>query len=181
MRVISGIYKGRIINAPKSELTRPTTDRTKETIFNILSNYICFDEINKVLDIYAGSGSLGFEFLSRGAKHIDFIEKNNQIVNNLNNNIKSLQAESLCTIHKTSATFFTSKAPIHKYDIIIADPPFFDFDIYEVKNNIFDYDYLTEGGLFIIERSIQTKHQDITNLGADPIRKIGDSLLYIFK
>ncbi|MCG6961153.1 RsmD family RNA methyltransferase, partial [bacterium BMS3Abin03] len=82
MRIISGIYRGRLINVPKSDLIRPTTDRVRETLFNLLSNIIEFEDI-KVLDIYAGSGSLGLECLSRGANEIHFIEKNYPIYRNL--------------------------------------------------------------------------------------------------
>ena len=74
MRIIAGEYRGRTIKFPKSKLVRPTTDKNKEAIFNMLKQYVAFDGI-KVCDIYAGSGSLGLEALSRGADEIHFVEK----------------------------------------------------------------------------------------------------------
>ena len=75
MRIIAGEYKGHTILVPKSKFVRPTTDRVRETLFNLLNNRIDFEDIN-VLDIYAGSGSLGWECLSRGSAIIHFVEKN---------------------------------------------------------------------------------------------------------
>ncbi len=89
MRIISGEFKGRLIKVPDSKLIRPTTDRVRETLFNLLNNRIDFQGI-KVLDLYAGSGSLGLECLSRGAEEIHFVEKNYPIYKNLQENIDSL-------------------------------------------------------------------------------------------
>ena len=74
MRIIAGQFKGRVIKFPNSKLVRPTTDKTKESIFNYLVHSINFDGV-KVCDIYAGSGSLGLEALSRGAAEVHFVEK----------------------------------------------------------------------------------------------------------
>jgi len=74
MRIIAGEYKGRTIYVPNSKLVRPTTDRVRETLFNLLNNKIDFEEIN-VLDIYAGSGSLGFESLSRVLKRYILLKR----------------------------------------------------------------------------------------------------------
>ena len=73
MRIISGAFKGRLINVPQSKLIRPTTDRVRETLFNLLNNKIDFNDI-EVLDFYSGSGSLGLECISRGAKIFSFIK-----------------------------------------------------------------------------------------------------------
>ena len=91
LRITSGYLKGRYINVPKSELVRPTTERVRETLFNVLNNKISFDGI-KVLDIYSGSGALGFECLSRGAGEIHFVEQNSTIYRTLEENIVLLKA-----------------------------------------------------------------------------------------
>ena len=134
MRIISGYLGGRVIKVPDSKLIRPTTDRVRETLFNILNNKIDFDGI-KVLDLYAGSGSLGFEALSRGAAEIHFVEKNFVIYNNLMNNIKSLSVENNCKIFKMDVVRYTSSA-FYKYDLILADPPFFKDEIHIAAKNI---------------------------------------------
>ena len=177
MRIISGDFKGRLINVPDSKLIRPTTDRVRETLFNLLNNKIDFNGI-KVLDIYAGSGSLGLECLSRGATEIHFVEKNFIIYKNLESNINSLNATANCKVYKMEAMRFSQISEHDKYDLILADPPFFNDDIYKVVTNLKFNKYLTDSGFIMIERSIQTKEKDITNLGTEPFKKIGDTCLY---
>lgn len=177
LRITSGYLKGRYINVPKSDLVRPTTERVRETIFNILNNRMSFEGI-KVLDMYSGSGALGFECLSRGAIEIHFVEKNSVIYRNLEENIRTLQAEENCTIFKLPAIKFSSIKPKVEYDLILADPPFFKDDIYNVVGNILDNKYLRTNCFMIIERSIQTKQKDIDNLRIEPFKIIGDACLY---
>jgi 16S rRNA (guanine966-N2)-methyltransferase len=177
MRIISGEFKGRYINVPKSNLIRPTTDRVRETLFNLLNNMIDFNGI-KVLDLYAGSGSLGLECLSRGAEEIHFVEKNYVIYKNLSENIKSLGVGKHCKIIKMPAIKFSQKPSENKYDLIVADPPFFKDDIYLVVENIKKNVFLNQASFMIIERSIQTKEKDITNFNVEPLKIIGDTCLY---
>ena len=178
MRVISGKYKSRPIKAPNPKFTRPTTDKVKESLFNILHNSMDFDDIS-VLDIYAGSGALGLEALSRGAKHVDFVEVNFSVGKILKSNISSLQADDSCKVIKASALQYSGLRTHNSYDLIFADPPFFKYDILEVFKNIMENDFLNESGIFIIERSIQTKEKDAEILG-EPFKQIGDSLIYWF-
>ena len=177
MRIISGKFKGRFIKVPDSKLIRPTTDRVRETLFNLLNNKIDFNDI-KVLDIYAGSGSLGLECMSRGAGEVHFVEKNFLIYKNLQENINSLDAGTECRIFKMEALRFSQISDHDKYDLILADPPFFTDDIYKVVDNFKSNKYLTDSGFIIIERSIQTKAKDITHLNAEPFKIIGDTCLY---
>jgi 16S rRNA (guanine966-N2)-methyltransferase len=177
MRIISGELKGRLINVPKSDQIRPTTDRVRETLFNLLNNIIDFDSIN-ILDVYAGSGSLGLECLSRGASKVEFVEKNFIIYKNLEENIKSLDAGEQCIVHKMEAIKFSAIPPKHQYELILADPPFFKDDIYAVVKNLLLHKFLASGGIIVIERSKQTKEKDIENLGMEPFKLIGDTCLY---
>lgn len=179
MRIISGIYGGRIVKAPNSKLVRPTTDKVKETLFNILVNQIDFKGI-KVCDIYAGSGSLGLEALSRGAAEVHFVEKNFPVQKNLLENIKSLGAENECHIYKMEAIAFAKMSLHDKYDLILADPPFFKDDIHAVVRNLLEKNFLNEDGRIIVERSIQTEKEDKLNFGTEPFKRVGDSLLYQF-
>lgn len=178
LRIISGKLKGRFILAPDFRGTRPTTDRVKETLFNILNNEFIIEEA-QVLDIYAGSGSLGFEALSRGASHITFIEKSGIVVKNLNRNIELLKVYDEVTIVKNDAVRYLSNTS-KKYDLIIADPPFFEYDIYDVVSIIKGEKILNPSGMMIIERSIQTAERDVQNFTFEPFKKIGDTLLYKF-
>ena len=163
LRITSGYLKGRYVNVPKSEHVRPTTERVRETLFNVLNNKISFEGI-KVLDLYSGSGALGFECLSRGAGEIHFVEQNSTIYRTLEENIKMLQVADQCKVFKMPAIKFSSLKIDDGYDLILADPPFFKNDIYNVVVNLLNNKYLRSNCLMIIERSIQTKQKDIDNL-----------------
>ena len=119
VRIISGSFRGRKIEFEDSENLRPTPDRIRETIFNWLSPYI----INaKCLDLFAGSGILGFESLSRGAKESHLVEKEVKVVKNIKNNQQNLKAENLF-IYNEDATEFINKTT-DQFDIIFLDPPY---------------------------------------------------------
>ena len=180
MRIIAGKFRGRIIKVPKSKLVRPTTDKNREAIFNYLNNIIDFSETN-VLDLYAGSGALGIEAISRGSEDVHFVENNFIIYKNLLNNLDSLKASEQAKVFKMSCVKFTSLKEHKAYSLIIADPPFFKDDIYKVVENIKKNNFLEEEGLLIIERSVQTEKKDIENFGLEPIKKLGDSLIYQFQ
>ncbi len=177
MRIISGEFKGRMIKVPDSKLVRPTTDRTRETLFNLINNRLDFEGI-KVADIYAGSGSLGLECLSRGAAQVHFVESNSLIAKNLFENIKLLNVEHRTKIFKTDALRFSRLYKNSGYDLIIADPPFFKDDIYKVVKNFLSNLYIADEGRIIVERSIQTKTKDIEIFNTQPFKVIGDSCLY---
>ena len=176
MRIISGELKGRFINVPKSDKIRPTTDRVRETLFNLLNNMIDFTG-TKVLDLYAGSGSLGLECLSRGASEVHFVEKDYFIYKNLLKNIESLELQNRCAAFRLPVVKFT-KSINEPYDLILTDPPFFKYDIYEAYNDIALNKLLKKSTLMIVERSIQTKEKDITNFNSEPFKIIGDTCLY---
>jgi len=176
LRIISGAFKGRRIAVPKSELVRPTTDRVRETLFNILNNRIDFGDI-KVLDLYAGSGSLGLECLSRGAGIIHFVEQDSFINKQLGQNILLLNAEKNCVVYKMNVLQFVI-ANNSRYDLILADPPFFKNDIYQVVEKVLTNKILADESFMIIERSIQTKARDIENFKTEPFKIIGDNCLY---
>ena len=179
MRIIAGIYKGHTVKFPKSKLVRPTTDRIKESIFNYLNNIMDFNGAY-VLDLYAGSGSLGLEAISRGAQVSHFVEKNYKVASVLRENISRLKSESATRIFRKSCSSFTAEPCTRPYDLILADPPFFKNDIYGVIDNIRENEYLSKDGLLIIERSIQTREEDMSNFGIEPSKKLGDSLIYIY-
>jgi 16S rRNA (guanine966-N2)-methyltransferase len=179
MRIISGSLKGRTVKFPKSNLVRPTTDKVKESLFNILNNQIDFDGIT-ACDLYAGSGSLGLETISRGAGEVHFIEKNFHVYKVLMENIRSLDVESYSKVFRMESVKFSSMAEHTKYDLILADPPFFKDDIYLVVDNLLKRDYLADAGMIIIERSIQTKKEDEAAFKIEAFKRMGDSLIYKF-
>ncbi len=179
MRIIAGEFRGRTIKFPKSKLVRPTTDKNKEAIFNILNNFINFNGI-KTCDIYAGSGSLGLEALSRGAEEVHFVEKNFHVQKMLRENIRSLNSEDYCRVLNMTALRFSSLNEHDIYNLILLDPPFFKDDVHQVVENLFKNNFLSKDGIMLVERSIQTKERDVENFGREPLKRLGDSLIYIF-
>ena len=126
MRIISGYLKGKKIDLPKDNLTRPLKDMVKESIFNIIDHSNNFDsEIkgSKILDLFSGSGSFGLECLSRGAEKVFFNENYDKALEILEKNIKILDCEKKSIILKTDC-FQLSKNFKEKVDLIFMDPPF---------------------------------------------------------
>tara|TARA_B100000963_G_scaffold355370_1_gene373506 strand:+ start:16800 stop:17336 length:537 start_codon:yes stop_codon:yes gene_type:complete len=120
MRIISGKLKGKKLNIPKNIKVRPTTDQSKEALFNILVNRFNFKEI-KVLDLFSGTGSISFEFSSRGVKTIYSIDKNYNSVNF----IKNFSVENDLNIKVLKKDIFKSNLKTDvKFDLIFADPPY---------------------------------------------------------
>ncbi len=179
MRIIAGKFKGRVIKFPNSKLVRPTTDKVKESLFNYLIHSIDFDGI-KVCDIYAGSGSLGLEALSRGASEVHFVEKDFHVSKMLQENITSLGADDECKIFKMEAVRFSKMTDHESYNLILADPPFFKNDVHKAVQTVLSNDFLTDDGILLVERSIQTKKEDEAAFAKVAFKRMGDSLIYLF-
>jgi len=155
MRIISGKYRGRRFDPGSKFTARPTTDQAKESLFNILNNIIDFEEV-KVLDLFSGTGSISYEFASRGCKSIDSVEMNQNHYNFIRSVIDTLKIDTISTI-KADAFKFIEKNK-KQYDLIFADPPF-DLPNYDTLiEKILEGNLLTQDGLLIIE------HSDKTNL-----------------
>ncbi|MFA7627588.1 MAG: 16S rRNA (guanine(966)-N(2))-methyltransferase RsmD [Candidatus Kapaibacterium sp.] len=138
MRIIGGKFGGRRINLKIPENVRPTSDKIKESMFNVLSNLIDF-EGKHVLDLFAGTGALGFEALSRGAGYVQFIDKNRKSIELIKNSAYTLGAhKSSIKVRSADANTFlnTSESDDMMFDLVFADPPY-DVDIYEKLLNSF--------------------------------------------
>jgi 16S rRNA (guanine(966)-N(2))-methyltransferase RsmD len=155
MRIISGKYKGRRIFPPKNLPVRPTTDMSKEALFNILNNYFNFEGL-KVLDLFSGTGNISFEFASRGSSQITSVDGDFGCIKF----IKQIAAEYDFNIAATKSDVFSflEKNKI-AYDIIFADPPYgLDQKTFEkVVTLVFEKGLLEEEGMLIIEHSKYTK------------------------
>lgn len=122
MRIIAGKYKGRRLVSFQADHIRPTTDRVKETLFNILQGHY---EDSLILDLFAGTGNLGLEALSREAKHVVFVEKNPKSIEIISKNLQQLQIEkSNYSIVKSDVFDFFKKTKTQVFDLIFIDPPF---------------------------------------------------------
>jgi 16S rRNA (guanine966-N2)-methyltransferase len=121
VRIIAGEFKGRRIKTPASDNVRPTADRVREAWFNILQGSIAGA---RVLDLFAGSGALGFEALSRGAVSVDFVETHAASVTAIHANAATLNVADQVTIHRTDAIRFAERLQPGAYDLVFADPPY---------------------------------------------------------
>jgi len=120
IRIIGGQWRGRKLPVLTAEGLRPTTDRVRETLFNWLAGYV---NHARCLDLFAGSGALGLEALSRGAEHVSFIEKEPAVYRQLSNNLKTLDATHRSALYQADA-FKWLEQQHTTFDIVFIDPPF---------------------------------------------------------
>lgn len=122
MRIVAGQWRGRKLVAPKGEATRPTADRTRETLFNMLASRLGSFEDLRVVDLFAGSGALGLEALSRGAAHCQFVEQDPEGLKAIRDNIATLDARARCDVRPVSV--LALPAVTTPLDLILLDPPY---------------------------------------------------------
>ena len=163
MRIISGIFKGKKIFEPKDASTRPLKDLTKESIFNIIvhSNKLKIDIKNSfVLDLFSGVGSFGIECISRGAKHVTFIENYNGVLPILKKNLSSLKIdEKYQVIEQNILNGINLKNSINTFDIIFLDPPYKEKNLKKILDNISSEKLIKDNGVIIIHRHKNEKDQ----------------------
>jgi 16S rRNA (guanine966-N2)-methyltransferase len=121
VRIIAGEFGGRRIKTPASDKVRPTADRVREAWFSILQHVV---PGARVLDLFAGSGALGFEALSRGAVSVDFVEVHRASLVVLKANAETLKVEDRVTIHRVDGLRFAERLHAGAYDVAFADPPY---------------------------------------------------------
>lgn len=177
MRIVSGSLRGRRIIAPKKLPVRPTTDMAKEGLFNILTHRIHFQDL-EVIDLFAGIGSISFEFISRGTQSITAVDANYDCIKFLTKTSEELDLN--LNIIKSDAFEFLEKTTL-KADVIFADPPY-DLpleDFEAIEKTIRDRALLSEDGLLIIEHS---KHSSLEHLDTfREQRRYGNSVFSFFK
>ncbi|MFQ3176647.1 MAG: 16S rRNA (guanine966-N2)-methyltransferase [Psychromonas sp.] len=148
IRLISGKWRGKKLPVQDKAGLRPTTDRTKETLFNWLMQDI---RDASCLDCFSGSGSLAFEALSRYAKNVTLLEKDNQAASQLRENLKTLKVDNATLIETDSINYLQQPAS-QKFDIVFIDPPFFNGLLQPCCNALEMNDYLAENALIYIEK-----------------------------
>jgi 16S rRNA (guanine966-N2)-methyltransferase len=155
MRIISGEFKGRRITAPKKLPVRPTTDMAKEALFNIINNDYYFDDIS-VLDLFAGSGNISYEFASRGTKNITCVDEDQGCINFIKETAESFEMD--IQTFKSDVYKFLEKYK-QKTTVIFADPPYnFDEEHFsKIPEMVFKHGLLGKNGVLIIEHSKHTK------------------------
>ena len=163
MRIVGGQFGGRRLIVPKDDRVRPTADRVREAWMSILGEAL---EGARVLDLFAGSGALGLEALSRGASAVTFVDRNPPSLTALEHNIKTLAVGDLVTVHRGDAIRFAERLSERAFDIVFADPPY-----------TIDYaGQLTD--LFRrhpFARILSVEHRSDLDLAGDDTRRYGDT------
>lgn len=177
MRIVSGNLKGRRIIAPKKLPVRPTTDMAKEGLFNILTHRIHFQDL-EVIDLFAGIGSISFEFISRGTQRITAVDANYECIKFLTQTSEKLELN--LNIIKSDAFEFLQKTTL-KADLIFADPPYdLPLDDFEaIETVVREQSLLHPDGLLIIEHSKHTSLEHIATFSEQ--RRYGNSVFSFFK
>jgi 16S rRNA (guanine966-N2)-methyltransferase len=176
MRIIAGERKGHTIFAPKGLDTRPTSDRVRENVFNIVAPWV---EGARVLDLYAGSGAMGLEALSRGASAVVFVESDLDAVRAIERNLDKLRLTGARIVRADASTGLAQEtAAGRKYDLVLADPPY----------AMTDYDtlarylprVLAEDGLLVLESAARSE-PELAPLAVRTSRKYGSARITVFE
>ncbi|MGM9613757.1 MAG: 16S rRNA (guanine(966)-N(2))-methyltransferase RsmD [Butyricicoccus sp.] len=152
MRVISGSARGCKLQPVPGMNTRPTTDRVKESVFNIIQNEI---RGARVLDLFAGTGQLGIETLSRGAASCDFVDHNRQALEVIRKNIAAARVGDRARVHSSEAAAFVSRCGKGQYDLILLDPPYGGKILNDALFVINRFDILAPSGIILCESALE--------------------------
>jgi 16S rRNA (guanine966-N2)-methyltransferase len=183
MRIISGKFKGRGLVSFKASHIRPTTDRVKETLFNLLMGQI---EGARVLDLFSGTGNLGLEFISRGASWVDMVENHRQSLAIIRQNLQLLKVTEGYQLHSLDVFKFLARYEGEPYDIVMADPPFTRSWADSLGAEIAKSAVCGPQTRAIIEASsqekVQTSYAGAKGAGLNLLdqRKFGDKYLFVF-
>lgn len=157
MRIIAGTLRGRRLNPPANLPVRPTTDMARESLFNILNNYVDYEDCT-VMDLFAGTGAVSIEFVSRGAKEVTSIDINNSCTEYIKSAARQM---NISNIHVVRADVFDLlKRANRKFDIVFADPPYALHDLPKLPDIVFDSNVLNEDGIFILEHPKEFSFED---------------------
>lgn len=173
MRVISGSAKGTNLYSLQGDATRPTLDRIKETLFNIIQNYII--EAN-ILDLFSGSGALAIEALSRGAKKAVLCDKSRNAVEIINKNLEKTHLKEQCEVINCDYIKALNLLKSNKFDIIFIDPPYVQNIAIKAVQQIIEMQLLAKNGIIIIEtdnEEREIKQLEEINISQYSIRKYG--------
>lgn len=153
MRVIAGIHKGRALKSVPGKATRPTTDKVKEAVFQVMGPFF---PGGNCLDLFAGSGSLGIEAISRGMEFAIFVDKDSKAINTIHENINLLKLTEQTEVYKTDAFRAIHAAAKRglQFNLILVDPPYGKVNYANVINEVIKFDLLHENGIIYCEHVI---------------------------
>lgn len=163
MRIITGIYRSKVIHLPSFFTDRPTTDMAKESLFNLISNNFDYEDV-RFLDLFSGSGSISYEMASRGCTDITCVDSNKKYCEFINKNFTQMfPKKSPARVITADAFKFVERNPLN-YDLIFADPPYDMEGIENIPQMIMDNPTIKPGAMLIIEHSAKTRFTDLTHI-----------------
>ena len=154
MRVVSGTARGCKLQPVPGMNTRPTTDRVKENVFNLLQDHV---RGARALDLFAGTGQLGIEALSRGAQSCDFVERDRAAYAVAEKNIRAARVADRAALHRAEAADFVARAAGRKFDLIFLDPPYGGKILENILLQIETFDILSTNGIIICESAVEDR------------------------
>lgn len=177
MRIISGMRRGHKLFEFEGDEIRPTTDRVKESIFNIIQSFV---PGSACLDMFAGSGAMSMEALSRGARRAVLVDADKRSVDIIKKNVTSLKFSEYCDIINMSCFDYMDKAK-EKFDIIFLDPPY-NMDFIETAlRGILEHDILADEGIIVLESDGTDFHDEYASLSVYRQRKYGRTYITVYK
>lgn len=183
MRIVAGKYKGREIIGPSSIATRPTSDRVRESLFNILAHGIDGFSIDdaRVMDLFAGTGALGLEALSRGAKFCQFVEESAEARGIIRKNADAYGAIGQCKIWKRDATDLGDCGPQSPFDLVFADPPYNKGLGEKALLALIAGAWLSPGAVVVLEEAEKADVPDVSGLTLLDMRVYGETAIRIYR
>ena len=178
MRIISGEWRSRPLVAPKGDTTRPTADRTRETLFSMLTSRLGSFEDLRVLDLFAGSGALGLEALSRGAAHCTFVEQDHLALDALEKNIAKLAAKDRCDVRKSSVMSMGSA--LKAADIVMMDPPYLSGAGSVALDKLGRFGWFAPSAWISVETSIK-EDVEVKGYTVDTVRNVGKAKITLLR
>ena len=175
IRIIGGENRSRLLETPDTNLTKPTMDKVRAAVFNALGDSV---RNARVLDLFAGSGSYGFEALSRGAKHVTFVDVSYEAIKAIKKNAANLKRENIEIFNNDVLVFLNQN--LQEFDIIFADPPY-KLDIYETTvKTLIERKIINDGGIIVLESERELKI-DETEFKSVRFYKYGLAKVYILR
>jgi len=178
VRIIAGEWRGRKLTAPKGDATRPTADRTRETLFSMLTSRLGPFEGLRVADLFAGSGALGIEALSRGAAHCLFVEQDRAAIDTIKANISAFGAQSRARVEAGSVTQL--RAASEPFDLLLLDPPYHTGAGAVALDRLLRLGWIGEASWIAVETA-SGEAVEVDGLEIDAERKVGKGKLTLLR
>jgi 16S rRNA (guanine966-N2)-methyltransferase len=184
MRITGGMYRSRLLRAPRGKATRPTSDRVREALFGVLASAGVVERA-RVLDLYAGTGALALEALSRGAAHATLVESSLQAIVALRANVAALAVTDRAEVVPADVRKATRRIALAgPFDLVFADPPWSQVEAGDAPRAISDLVHagaLASGAWLVLEHSARTPAPDLEGLARMDMRRYGDAALTFYK